>query len=75
MNLKIIRKKQLLEKKIERFVIESTDSFKPIDLVYGVGLAVLGSMFLIWIPIVSWLMIPLWLIFSPFLGTYYRQTY
>ena len=69
----LTRKRQKVQEELERQILLSSEGFKVSDIFLGVfgGLLSIGICF--WIPVIGWILIPIIVVLSPFLGTHVRQ--
>lgn len=70
---KLSKKKEKLQKELEKNLLLSSEGFKPSDIIIGVVVGFVVAGFFLWIPVLGWIMAPIIIIISPFMGTTIRK--
>ena len=70
---KLILRQKKLREELEKKIFLSSESFKISDIFLGIFAGLIVISFCFWIPVIGWILIPIILVISPFMGTHIRQ--
>ena len=70
---KLISKQSKLQEELEKKIFLSSEGFKISDVFLGFFVGLMGAGLCFWIPVIGWILIPIILVLSPFIGTHLRQ--
>lgn len=70
---KLSKKRKKIQEELEKKIFLSSEGFKISDIFLGVFVGLMGAGLCFWIPVIGWILIPIILVLSPFIGTHLRQ--
>ena len=70
---KLSKKRKKIQEELEKKIFLSSEGFKISDIFLGIFVGLMGAGLCFWIPVIGWILIPIILVLSPFIGTHLRQ--